>query len=378
LRFALVLVGRVHVGGVGGEFRGAGIHPFVDGTDAGAVPGAAHFGFGRIEEVCQPPVGESLALEHAQRARVDLREPLVVELHLDIDDLLDLREEPGVDARELVYFLERKPVLERVADVPDALRPRLAEFLFDLLAVGRLLVEPVDADLQAAQGLLERLLEGTADRHHLPHGFHLRRQPVVRLRKFFERKPGDLGHDVIDGRLERGRRRAARNVVPELVEGIANGELRRHLGDREARRLGRERRRPRHARVHFDHEHAPVLRIDRELHVRAAGVDADLAQHRDRRVAHDLVFLIRQRLGRRHGDGIARVHSHRVEVLYRADDDAVVPAIAHDLHLEFLPADHRLLDQQLVRRRRVQPALAYGDELLAVVGDAAAGAAESE
>src|SRR6185369_5258298 len=59
-------------------------------------------------------------------------------------------------------------------------------------------------------------------------------------------------------------------------------------------------------------------------------------------------------------------------------DDAVVVAVAHHLHLEFLPPDHRFLDEQLVGGGSVEPALADGDELLHVVGDAAAGAAERE
>ncbi len=70
--------------------------------------------------------------------------------------------------------------------------------------------------------------------------------------------------------------------------------------------------------------------------------------------------------------------AHRVEVFDRADDDAVVLVVAHDLHLELFPADHRFFDQQFMGRRRIQSALADGDELFLVVGDAAAGAAQRE
>ena len=52
--------------------------------------------------------------------------------------------------------------------------------------------------------------------------------------------------------------------------------------------------------------------------------------------------------------------------------------IADDLHLVFLPAEHRLLDQHLAGRRGVEPALDDLQELLAVIGDAAAGAAKGE
>src|SRR5690606_9464410 len=61
-----------------------------------------------------------------------------------------------------------------------------------------------------------------------------------------------------------------------------------------------------------------------------------------------------------------------------ADDDAVVLLVADNLHLVFLPADQRLVDQQLAGRRQVQTAGADFLELLAVVGDAATGAAHGE
>ena len=78
------------------------------------------------------------------------------------------------------------------------------------------------------------------------------------------------------------------------------------------------------------------------------------------------------------GDRIAGMHAHRIEVLDRADDDAVVALVAHHLHLEFFPAQHRFLDQHLAGRRGVDAALDDLDELGLVVGDAAAGAAERE
>src|SRR5690606_33047508 len=69
---------------------------------------------------------------------------------------------------------------------------------------------------------------------------------------------------------------------------------------------------------------------------------------------------------------------HGVDVLDAADDDAVVLAVADDFELVLLPADDGLVDLDLPDHGGAQAA---GDdvlELLAVVGDAAAGAAEGE
>ncbi len=120
------------------------------------------------------------------------------------------------------------------------------------------------------------------------------------------------------------------------------------------------------------------MRVDAELDIGTASIDPDLAQARDRGIAHDLVFLVGERLRRRHGDRIPGMNTHRIEVLDRANDDAVVLPVAHNLHLELFPADHRLLDQQLAGRRGFQSTFADGDELFLVVGNTAAGSAERE
>ena len=56
--------------------------------------------------------------------------------------------------------------------------------------------------LEAAQRLLERLLEGAPDRHPLADGLHLRRQHRARLGELLEVEARHLRHDVVDRRLE--------------------------------------------------------------------------------------------------------------------------------------------------------------------------------
>ena len=72
------------------------------------------------------------------------------------------------------------------------------------------------------------------------------------------------------------------------------------------------------------------------------------------------------------------MNAHGIDVFDRANDDAVVVAVAHHLHLELFPAQHRLFDQDLGNRRRVQPAVDNLRKFIAIVGDTTAGAAQGE
>ena len=184
--------------------------------------------------------------------------------------------------------------------------------------------------------------------------------------KFLELPLGNLHHHVVDGRLK-ACRRLARDVVLDFIQRHADRQARRDFGDGKAGGLRGQRRTARNARVHLDHHHAAVRRIDGELNVRAARLHADLADDRRRSVPHPLVFLVGQRLRGSHGDRVAGVHAHGIEVFDRANHHEVVAEIAHHLEFIFLPAQHRLFHQSLVHRTGVQR---RGDELsklLAVV-----------
>ena len=217
------------------------------------------------------------------------------------------------------------------------------------LVLGRVAVQPEAALLERAQRLLQALRERPTDRHRLAHRLHLRAEHAGRAGQLLERPARDLGDDVVDDRLEAGGRRPG-DVVGDLVERVADGEAGGDLGDREAGRLRRQGRRARHPRVHLDDDLAAGHRVEGELHVGAAGLDADAPDAGERRVAHRLVLDVGQRLGRGHGDRVAGVHAHRVDVLDRADDHAVVGPVAHHLELELLPPGDRLLDEDLADR----------------------------
>ena len=83
------------------------------------------------------------------------------------------------------------------------------------------------------------------------------------------------------------------------------------------------------------------------MDVRAAGFDPDFAQHGNRAVAHDLIFLVGQRQGRGDGDAVAGMDAHRIDVFDGADDDGIVGPVADHLHLELFPAKQAFVDQHL-------------------------------
>ena len=69
---------------------------------------------------------------------------------------------------------------------------------------------------------------------------------------------------------------------------------------------------------------------------------------------------------------------HRIEVLNGADDHDVVCQVAHHLQLILLPAQQRLLDQDFMNRRCIQPARNDFLKLFAVERDSPAGASQCE
>ena len=192
LAFGVVeaLVGRVQIGGAGRELGRAGVDALVDRPHALLDAAFTDLVFGRLHQVREATIGEAATLQLIQRLAIDVRQLRVIELQLDVDELLDLHQEPRVDARELMDLLHAHAHRERVADVPDALRPGLTELELDLLAVLRHLVHAVDADLESPQRLLERLLERATDRHHFADRLHLRGQVESAIGNFSNAKRG--------------------------------------------------------------------------------------------------------------------------------------------------------------------------------------------
>ena len=130
-----------------------------------------------------------------------------------LDDLEDLVEEPRVDSRRLVQPLDADAATQRRFELEGAVgrgdgRPAHQLVVAQLVegGLGGVAVQTHAAVLERAKALLQRLGEGAADGHRLADRLHARAEHVGRARELLEGPPWDLGDDVVDGRLEAGRR----------------------------------------------------------------------------------------------------------------------------------------------------------------------------
>src|SRR5579864_5434739 len=301
---------------------------------------------------------------------------MLPELQLHVVNFLQLVEEPGIDGGDLRELLDGVALAQRVTHVAEPLRMWSNEPLRENLGLDLLRPGPL-AGIERTHAFEQRLFERAADGHHLANRFHLRPEAFVGARKFLELPLGNLHHHVIQGWLERCRS-LARDVVGNFVQRVAHRQLGRDFRNRKAGSLGSQRGGPRYTRVHLDHDHPASLGIHAELDVRAARLHANFANNGDRGIAHRLVLAVSQSLRGRHGNRIAGMHAHGIEILNRADDDDVVLEVAHHLQLIFFPAEHRFFDQRLVHRGEIEAAGEEFHELFAIEGDAATGTAERE
>ncbi len=374
----LLVIGRVVVRGVGGELRGAGVHGLVDRADAQGLADAADHGFLVVGECADLLVGEAVALGALQHFLG--QGGGLADLLRDLVEQLELVQVPRVDLGGLEELLHRGAaeqgalhLVQAFGGGPLGLFDQLGDFPFGNVAEVQLRA----LLLQGAQRLLECLGEVAAHGHGLAHRLHGGGQGGVRRRELLEGEARNLDHDVVQGRFE-GRRGLLRDVVRDLIQRVAEGELGGDLGDGEAGGLGGQRRGPGDAGVHLDDDDASGVRFDGELDVAAAGVHADLADDGDGDVAQALVFAVRQGQGGGHRDGVAGVHAHGVEVLDGTDDNHVVVLVPHHLELVFLPAEDALFEQHLAGGAVLQALADDPAEVGFVVGEAGAEAAHGE
>ena len=307
IRFALFFISGVHVSGVGGELCRTGIHALINRVQVILVAQLADFCFTHAREFCQTRVGKAFAFQLAQEVSVQASDTHFCDFLFQTHQLFNLYQEPAVNVGQVEHAVYRQARAESIGDIPDTLCACIFQFAANFGQRFRIIeahfrVEASCAHFQAAQRFLQGFLLRATNRHHFANRFHLSGQTVVRPGEFLEVEARNFGDHVVDGRLEGGRSTPAGDVVHQFVEGVTHRQFRRHFSNREAGRFRRQRRRTRHARVHFDNNQATVFRVHRKLDVGTTGFNADFTQHRHRGVTHDLIFFVGQRLGWRDSD----------------------------------------------------------------------------
>ena len=373
---ALLLVGGIEVGGEGLELGRAGVHPLVYRPELEILTALENLGGSRTRQPGQVLVGKSHPFGLPELRWGNLRQVGSPQPGGQLGDLPDLPQKPGIDPGVLIGFFHREAPLEGKTEIEEAVGIGKDQLLLDLVRI-ELLRPHLAPRLQGAQGLQQRLLEGSADGHDLPDRLHLGPQERLGLWKLLKGPLGDLGDHIVDGGFEACRGLQG-DVVGNLVQRESHRQLGGDLGDGESGGLGGQGRAAGDPGIHFDHHQAPIPRIDGELDVGASGLHPHLANDPHGGIPHVLVFLVGEGLHRSHGDGIPRVDSHGIEVLNAADHHHVVLQVAHHLQFELLPTDDRLLDQNLMGRAEIQPPLGQFLELLGIVGNAASRAAQSK
>ena len=105
---------------MGLELGRACVDALVDGEDPFPLAPHASFGLADPRQGRDPRVGETHPLRLAQGLAVDTRS----DGFLELDDLLHLVQEPGIDPGHLVDLLLRPPEIKRAFHVEDPVRVR--------------------------------------------------------------------------------------------------------------------------------------------------------------------------------------------------------------------------------------------------------------
>ena len=294
---------------------------------------------------------------------------------LHVHDVLEAVEEPQVVLGDLVDLLWREAPAQGLGHHKEPLIVDVHQAVLDLLGIQLVQTgqaEGLHRQLQGADGLHQRPLEGIADGHHLAGGLHLGAQGAAGGGELVKGQAGQLEHAVVQGWLEAGGGLAGHGVG-DLVQGVAQGHLGGHLGDGVAGGLGGQGGGPGHAGVDFDDRVLEGVGVEGQLYV-APALDLQGGDDVERGGAEHLVLPVGQGLGGGHHDGVAGVDAHGVDILHGADLDDVAGGVPHDLELDLLPAGDAPLDEHLAHPGEVDAPVGNLPQGGLVVGDAAAGA----
>ena len=310
LRLVLAVVDAVVVRGLRRKLRSAGIDHLKARVNLEFRALCLDLGLGLAAERRNHVIRELKALRIAEQL---LGQRSSAELCLHADQTVQLMDEPAINLGQREDIVVGEAAAQCLRDDPDAAIVDHAQLSLELIVVkGSVVIahQAVHVLLERTYRLHERALKVRADCHDLTGRLHLRAERVLCRDELIERKTRHLDHAVVEHGLE-GSVGLLGHRVLDLIQGVAERNLRRDLCDRIAGRLRSERRGTADTRIHLNDAVLKAVRIQRVLHVAAAG-NAELGDDVERGAAEHLVLLVAEGLRGRNHNRIARVHADRI------------------------------------------------------------------
>ena len=221
---------------------------------------------------------------------------MVPDLCFRLYDMTDLAEEEAVDGSPYGDAFHVASEAEQLGDGIDAIvrtDPDVVEQFLPAYGIELGQMDVVCADFQGTDAFQQAFLKGAAHAHHFSGGLHLGGQGIVGVCEFIEGETRQLGHHIIQRRLER--RGGVRQL--NLIQRHADTDLGGYPGEWISACFGGQGGGTGHPGVHFDEIILEGIGVQGELHVAPAfnfkGPD-DLQGA----VPQHMVFFVGQGLGR--------------------------------------------------------------------------------
>src|SRR5712692_10824190 len=374
----LPIVGHVEIVGFRGELSRQRVDPKDRGSDAELFAQRAHL---------QPAFTDQLPdalIRHAHlfQGPQPLRRKICFDAQslLDIDDVLDALQKPGVNASNVRDFIDRDSAAHSERKRKQAFGRGRIEVARDILgyrlAVGKDFLggDTLKVQVQHANGFLVGFLEGAAYAHHLADRLHARAYGLIGPLEFLQVPARNLDHHVVKAGLKAGACHAC-DAVGQFDQAVAEREFGGNVGQGIACRFARQRGTARKTRIHLDHIEVRRFRIERELHI-ALPDDIQASHNGGRGGPQRMIFAVVERLAGSDDNRLTGVDAQRVHVFHVTDGDAVVVAVAHYLVFDLFIVMQVVLDQDLGRES--QRATDNLSQLPAVMRDARSLAAQRE
>ena len=262
-------------------------------------------------------------LEIAESAAFDFKQQLVGQslkrvvfhqLMLQIDDVAQFFEEPNVDFREFLDALDAVALFQSLRNGENAQVGGVFQCVVEVVEMGVVVAhETVQTLPNHSQTFLNHLLERAANRHDFADRLHTRTDEARNACEFRQVPTRNLANHIVERGRNVGRR--GRSHLADLVERVAQRDLRGDEGERIARGLRCQRTGTRQSGVDFDDAIVVGHGVEGELDV-ALAHDVEMAHAFDGNVLQHFHLLFRQRTRRRNHNRLARVDAERIEILH--------------------------------------------------------------